>query len=175
MISVAKNNIRIEIEGMDKFLKKLERKAGDEFKREVSLWLEGSGMQFLEEVQRMIKSMQVVDTRRLLNSFDKAGQGNVWEKSFDGLSLTIGTNVEYARYVNDGHWTDDPSRGRASRFIPGTWSGGKFTYIPGARTGMVLKLQYIQGRPYFDNAVKVFGAIFARSFEQKLKNWANRF
>jgi|SRR5690625_3541384 len=169
-----RDNIRVEIEGLDEFMKKVE-KASDGFQKEVELWLEGAGMQFLEEVQRMIKAMQVVDTRRLLNSFDKGGEDNVWEKSFNGLQLTIGTNVEYAGYVNDGHWTDDPSKGRKSRFVPGTWSGSKFIYKPNANTGMVLQLQYIQPRPYFDNAKTVFEAMFGRSFENKLKDWAGKF
>lgn len=163
---------RIDIEGLDDFMKKVE-KASPELQKEVEHWVEGSGMQFLEEVQRMIIQMQVVDTRRLLNSFDKGKEGSVWEKSYDGLQLTVGTNVEYARYVHDGHWTD--SSGRASRFVPGVWSGNKFTYSPGADTGMVLKLQYIEGRPFFDNAVKVFSAMFGRSYENKLREWVNKF
>lgn len=163
--------IHIKVEGMDAFMRRME-KASDSLKGEVSEWLEASGMQFLEEVQRMIISMQVVDTRRLLNSFDKGGSGNVWNKSFDGLSLTIGTNVEYAKYVNDGHITD--GKRRPSRFVPGYWSGDKFHYVPGARTGMVLKLQFIAARPYFDNAKLTFQAIFARSFEGKLQGWVDK-
>lgn len=166
-----KNSIHIKIEGMDAFMKRME-KASSGLKREVSDWLEASGMQFLEEVQRMIISMGVVDTRRLLNSFDKGADGNVWRKSFDGLTLTIGTNVEYARYVNDGHWTD--RKGRPSRFVPGYWSGDKFRYVPGAKTGMVLKLQFVAPRPYFDNAKKTFQAIFQRSFDSKLQKWVDK-
>lgn len=172
---MAGNNIDIKIEGLDEFLHKVQTKAGSQFRSEVTTWLDGSGMQFLSEVQRMIKSMQVVDTRRLLNSFDRGGSGGIWRKVSGGLALEIGTNVEYARYVHDGHWTDDRGKGRASRFIPGKWSGGRFTYQPGASTGMVVKLQYIKGRPYFDNAVNVFRAIFARSFANNLDNWVKRF
>lgn len=169
---MAKNNITVEIEGLQEFLRKVE-KAKTDIKPEVETWLDGSGMQFLEEVQRMIRAMQVVDTRRLLNSFDKGGEGNIWRKTSGGLTLEIGTNVEYARYVNDGHWTD--GKRRKSRFIPGKWSGDKFKYIPGHNEGMVLKLQYIKGRPYFDNARKVFEAIFAESFGKKLDEWVGRF
>lgn len=165
--------MRIEIKGLDEFMRKVER-ASPELNREVQLWLEASGHQFLEEVQRMIIAMRVVDTRRLLNSFDKGSDGNIWEKSASGLTLTVGTNVKYARYVNDGHWTDDPSKGRASRFVPGVWSGNTFRYQPGAKTGMVLRLKYIEGRPYFDNAVKVFRGMFQSSFDNKLKDWVAR-
>ena len=52
-----KNSIHIKIEGMDAFMKRVE-KANTSLKSEVSEWLEASGMQFLEEV---------VDTRRLMN------------------------------------------------------------------------------------------------------------
>lgn len=168
------NNIDINIEGLDEFLKKVEEKQRG-FQKEVETWLDGSGHQFLEEVQKMIVSMQVVDTRRLLNSFDSGGQDGVWEKAANGLQLTIGTNLDYAKYVNDGHWTDDPGKGRASRFIPGSWSGSKFRYSPGSNTGMVLKLQYIEARPFFDNAKTVFKVMLGRSFESKLREWVDKF
>jgi hypothetical protein len=171
---MAKSGINIEVQGMNKLFKRLNKLADKELQQEVELWLEGSGMQFLEEVQLMIKSMQVVDTRRLLNSFNKGAQGGVWTKSVGGLRLTVGTNVDYARYVNDGHWTDSKSAGRPYRFVPGTWSGGKFTYIPGHSEGMILALQYIDGKPYFDNAVTAFRKIFAASFETRVRDWTKR-
>lgn len=171
---MSKTNISVNTEDFEKFAKRLEQVVDKDLQREVKLWLEGSGFQFLEEVQRMIKTMQVVDTRRLLNSFTRGGDGTIWRLSSNGLSLEVGTNVNYARYVNDGHWTDDPSRGRASRFVPGVWQGNSFRYIKGHNEGMVLKLQYIEGRPYFDNAVTVFRAIFERSMGTKLNEWVRR-
>ena len=43
--------------------------------------------------------------RLLLNSFHKGSSGTVWELSDNGLTLEVGTNVEYASYANDAHWT----------------------------------------------------------------------
>lgn len=175
MITVSKNGaFTIKIEGMDKFMRKISR-ASPELRQDVSLWLEGAGFQFLEEVQRTIQTLQIVDTRRLLNSFDKGTDGNIWSKSFNGLELTVGTNVDYARYVNDGHWTDNPSGGRASRFVPGHWRGDRFIYDPRADTGMVVKLQYIPPRQYFEKSIATFEPMFKRSFENKLIEWGNKF
>ncbi len=86
---------QITTQGFREFSAKLNRMAS-EFDRNVAIWLEASGFQFLEEVQNQIIALNVVDTRRLLNSFDKGGDGNVWRSSDGGLVLEIGTNVEYA-------------------------------------------------------------------------------
>lgn len=166
-------NVKIEIEGLDEFMKKLSKKGDTEFKREVATWLDASGFQLLEEIQRMIIAMQVVDTRRLLNSFTKGKDGNVWTISNGGLTLEIGTNVEYAKFVNDGHWANP--RGVDKRFVPGKWENGKFTYIRGHKSGMVLKQQWIEGRPYWDNALVIFEKMFEQSFKNKLRDWVSKF
>jgi len=92
------------VKGFDKFLNDM-RTISEELDREIIVWLEALGMEFLQEIQNQIVEMGVVDTRRLLNSFDKGGEDSVWELTRQKLELRIGTNVEYARWVNDGHWT----------------------------------------------------------------------
>lgn len=86
---------QITTRGFREFSAKLNRMANG-LDQNVALWLEASGFQFLEEVQNQIISLAVVDTRRLLNSFDKGGDGNVWRSSDGGLVLEVGTNVHYA-------------------------------------------------------------------------------
>ena len=164
--------VTIDTRELDKFMKKLEKVASKDLQKEVIIWLDGSGFQFLEEVQLMIVSMQVVDTRRMLSSFTKGKEGNVWQIGSGGLSLTIGTNVDYARYVNDGHWTNP--KGVQTRFIPGTFKNGKFEYDPSADTGMVLKQQFIEAQPYWDNALVIFEKMFQASFKKKLVSWSKQ-
>jgi hypothetical protein len=144
-------------------------------KRDFSILLEAEGMSLLDLVQQKIIALQAVDYRRLLNSFDKGSQGNVWELSNGGLTLTVGTNVKYAQAVNDGHWTvkNKFSRiigGRKARWVPGVWSGNRFIYRPGADEGMLLKEKFIQGKPYWDQALNMFEAIFNQEVEEWFKN-----
>ena len=75
--------------------------------------LEEAGEEFLNIVQSYIESLGNVDTGKPLASFTKGASGNIWELNLGGLTLTIGTNVEYAKWVNDGH------RQKPGRFVPG--------------------------------------------------------
>lgn len=164
---------KVDIAGMQDFMKVVNNLSNDaKLKREVAEWLDASGMQFLEEVQNQIISMGIVDTRRLLNSFDKGGDGNIWNIKNGGLTLEIGTNVEYALYVNDGHMTNP--NGVETRFVPGEWNGDTFEYKRGAKTGMVLKQQWVDGRPYWDNALIIFERMFEQSFQRKFRQWASQ-
>lgn len=162
---MAKGRITVKIEGLERFLKKVERTSGDKLKKEVARWLEASGFQFLDEIQQQIIAMGVVDTRLLLNSFQKGGAENVWHISNGGLTLDIGTRVKYARLVNDGHFTGE------TRWVPGIWKGDSFEYTPGAETGMLLRAQWIEGRPYWDTALVIFERMFGKSFEKKFEQW----
>jgi hypothetical protein len=175
------SKITFQVDGLSEFMKAVNQMGDVSLKAEVSTWIDALGFQFLEEVQRQIISMAVVDTRRLLNSFVKGGDGNVWRKSSGGLVLEVGTNVEYAEAVNDGYDRVKPSNasgkfkdGTLYRFVPGTWSGDTFVYQKGAKTGMILKAKHVAGRPYFDNAAEIFEAMFQKSFERKLDGWLSR-
>lgn len=154
---------QITTQGFREFSAKLNRMANG-LDQNVALWLEASGFQFLEEVQNQIISLAVVDTRRLLNSFDKGGDGNVWRSSDGGLVLEIGTNVEYAKLQNDG-WQ------QVRRFVPGKWEGHNFEYDPHAPTGMMLTAKFIEGRPYWDNAVAIYERMFQSSFDRQFRQW----
>ncbi|WP_404407729.1 HK97 gp10 family phage protein [Jeotgalibacillus malaysiensis] len=164
----------MKVKGLREFIKKLEE-AEKNLSDEMQLWLDASGMEFLDIIQDEIIRTETVDTRRLLNSFDKGDSENVWNISKGGLSLEIGTNVDYASYVNDGHNTVSLSSGKDRRWVPGYWQGDRFVYDPGADTGMLLKQQWVDGSYYWDNALAIFEKMFSKSMERQLEKWLGQF
>lgn len=158
--------------------------ASKDFHKELEQWLDAMGVEFLNEVREQIISRNVKRTTLLLHSFEKGGAGNVWEADLGALQLEVGTSIEYALWANNGHRTFDPSKtkhfklpnGEDARFVPGYWSGDEFIYDPSAKGGMVLKFHWVEGKHYFDAALKVFAPVFEKSFERKLEEWlANYF
>ncbi|PEN41763.1 phage portal protein [Bacillus wiedmannii] len=156
---------QITTRGFREFSAKLNRMANG-LDQNVALWLEASGFQFLEEVQNQIISLAVVDTRLLLNSFTKGDGENVWRSSDGGLTLDVGTSVSYAKVVNDGHQ-------QVRRFVPGRWKGHNFEYDPHAPTGMMLTAKFIEGRPYWDNAIAIYERMFQTAFDRKFRQWVH--
>ncbi|ETT85604.1 MULTISPECIES: HK97 gp10 family phage protein [Bacillus] len=156
---------QITTRGFREFSAKLNRMANG-LDQNVALWLEASGFQFLEEVQNQIISLAVVDTRLLLNSFTKGDGENVWRSSDGGLTLDVGTSVSYAKVVNDGHQ-------QVRRFVPGRWEGHNFEYDPHAPTGMMLTAKFIEGRPYWDNAVAIYERMFQTAFDRQFRQWVH--
>ncbi|MBR1532716.1 MAG: HK97 gp10 family phage protein [Eubacterium sp.] len=143
--------------------------AGPDFKKELKLFLIGLGEEFLRVVQDEIIAREVVDTRLLLNSFSKGGAENVWKLDEGGLTVEVGTNVEYAEFVNDGHWTN--SKGQSGRWIPGSWNGSHFEYQPGAKTGMYLRQQWVEGAHYWDIGLKVMEQMIPGLVDKKVEAW----
>ncbi|MES5896981.1 HK97 gp10 family phage protein [Bacillus cereus group sp. RP43] len=156
---------QITTRGFREFSAKLNRMANG-LDQNVALWLEASGFQFLEEVQNQIISLGVVDTRLLLNSFTKGDGENVWRSSDGGLTLDVGTSVSYAKVVNDGHQ-------QIRRFVPGRWEGHSFEYDPHAPTGMMLTAKFIEGRPYWDNAIAIYERMFQTAFDRQFQQWVH--
>lgn len=148
-------------------------KSEAEFKNEIKKFTEELGEEFLRIVEDEIIRLEVVDTRLLLNSFKKGGQDNIWSIEDNGFSVEVGTNVEYASYVNDGHWTN--TKGVKMRWIPGTWNGDRFVYTPGAKTGMLLKQKWIPGSHYFDSALNIMEKMIPQILEEKLAEWMSAF
>lgn len=68
-------------------------------------------------------------------------------ESLDESEAVIKSPAVYARWVNDGH---DQQPGR---FIPGTWNGDKFQYIPRNKTGMVLKAGHVEGKHFVEDSI----------------------
>lgn len=88
------SNFKIDTRELDKFFKKFKKVASKEFKKEVATWLEAMGFEFLDIIQDEIIRTKTVDTRLLLNSFQKGNGENIWKISNGGLTLEVGTNVE---------------------------------------------------------------------------------
>lgn len=80
------------------------------------------------------KKLTPVDTGRLRNAWELS---QVFRKG-DELYIVLFNPVEYASFVEDGHM-------QRNRFVPGSFLGGKFEYIPGYPFGMLLQNKWIPG------------------------------
>lgn len=92
----------------------------------------------LEEISPLIP----VDTSRLVSSFQVG--------VITSDEAEIGTNVEYAIYVNDGHV-------HHKRFLPISYlsAGGRGKYIkPGNTKGIMLKEKYVPGKHFLENGMR---------------------
>ncbi|CUB44684.1 MULTISPECIES: HK97 gp10 family phage protein [Bacillus] len=162
----------MRIKGLDQFVQALHQATHGGLRQEYEIWLEGMGYQFLDIVQDEVIQTQTVDTRRLLNSFHKGDQENIFSMTAGKLKLDVGTNLDYASYVNDGHFTIDPSKNQDRRWVPGRWKGDRFEYDPAEKnSGMLLKFKWVDGSGYWDNAMAIFEMMFERSLERKLQQW----
>jgi bacteriophage HK97-gp10 putative tail-component len=167
---------------MDKFVvdtselkeltKTFEKLAGEETKKQFKVWVESMGFEFLDIIKKEIISLEVVDTRLLLTSFKRGDKNNIWTISEGGLTIDVGTNVKYAAFVNDGHFTTP--EGVVSRWVPGYWEGNKFKYDKNAKTGMLLKRKWIEGTHYWESALKIFEKVFNKSLEKNLSQWLDK-
>lgn len=158
----------IDVSQLESFARSCEAAAAD-LKPHVGKALEEAGEEFLDIVQEYIQSLNNVDTGKLLASFTKGGAGNIWEMNTDGLTLRIGTYVEYAKWVDIGH------RQQPGRFIPGFWEGKHFRYSPGAKTGMVLKASFAKGSHYFSRSVGVFRRMFPEMIDESFEQFFRRY
>lgn len=167
--------VRIETTELRRFVERLNKAGrGDrDFERELALFLDAVSVEFLSYVQDSIIRAGSVDTRLLLNSFQKNAEGNVFTVQEGGLQIEVGTNVEYASYVNDGHWTNP--NGVNVRWVPGEWSGDRFIYQPGAKTGMLLKQKWVEGSHYFDEAVRLMERMAPQFMERKMQQWIDQY
>lgn len=165
--------VTMDMGPMREFAQLLKRASGEAFKKELKTLMNALGLEFLRVVQDEILARDVVVTRLLLNSFGKGGEGNIWKSSDGGLTLDVGSGVEYARFVNDGHYTTPA--GAAQRFVPGSWQGGRFVYEQGAKTGMLLKRKWVRGRRFWEAGIRHFEPIMEKTIEQKIDEWIRKY
>ena len=158
----------IDTSQLEEFARKVEAASAD-LKPYVGKALEEAGEEFLKIVQRNIEAQGNVDTKRLLSSFTKGEDGNIWNLDLGGLSLQIGTNVEYAKWVDRGH------RQTPGRFIPGVFVGDKFQYVPGAKSGMVLKASFTKGSFYFSRSADTLRRMFPEMIDNSFEQFFNRY
>ena len=167
-------HVKVDFSEFNDFMDKV-RRAGkeNEFQKELAVFMEGIADQFLIYVQDQMIKRKVVDTRLLLNSFQKSTDGNVYTISDNGMTIEVGTNVEYASYVNKGHHLNPT--GVNTRFVPGYWKGDRFIYDPGANTGMILKQKFIEGSHYFDHAIEDIEKFIPTSMNARVEEWSKRY
>nr|WP_300815442.1 HK97 gp10 family phage protein [uncultured Acetatifactor sp.] len=166
--------VRIDATELRRFVERLNQAGrGKEFEKELSRFLDAIAVEFLSYVQDFIIQAGSVDTRLLLNSFQKSGEGSVFIAQEGGLQIEVGTNVEYASFVNDGHWLNP--KGVDMRWVPGEWQGERFIYQPGAKTGMLLKQKWIEGSHYFDDAIRLMERMAPQFMERKMQQWLEQY
>ncbi|MCY9219017.1 HK97 gp10 family phage protein [Bacillus haynesii] len=165
----------MRIDGLDEFIQALDEAIDGGLQSQYELWLEAMGYEFLDIVQDEIMKTETVETRRLLNSFQEGDADNIFSTTAGNLTLDVGTNLEYASFVNDGHFTIDPSKNLDRRWVPGRWKGDRFEYDPAAETGMLLRFQWIDGSGFWDNALAIFERMFEKSLDRKLQEWLDEF
>lgn len=165
--------VDIDTSDAGRFFDALEAAAKGGFRKELELFLEGLGNEFLRIVEDEIIRRKVLDTRLLLASFHKGDGNNLWELTEGNLTLEVGSTLEYAGYVNDGHWTNP--KGVDKRFVPGYWQGDRFVYDPNAKGGMVLKQHFVDGKPYFDSAIRILDKMLPSFLDEKLQEWLDNY
>lgn len=165
--------VNIDTSDAGRFFDALEAAARGGFRKELELFLEGLGVEFLRIVEDEIIRREVLDTRLLLASFHKGDDNNVWDITEGGLTLEVGSTLKYAGYVNDGHWTNP--KGVARRFVPGYWEGDRFIYDPEAEGGMVLKQKWVDGKPYWDSALRILDKMLPEFLDAKLQEWLDNY
>lgn len=176
------SSVQCDFSEFKEFFDKMETAAKGAFRQEMELFLMGIGEEFLRVLGEEIKRKKVMDTRNLLNSFHRGHEANVWEIEDGGLVLEVGTNVEYASYVNDGHWIvkhkkDEESaleENEKARFVPGTWDDNKFTYDPNAKTGIVLR-KWVKGAHYWESALRIMDKIFPQALDRRMQEWLDKY
>lgn len=156
--------IEVDTSELSDFFNKCNRAGSGELKKAFELFLEGIGMEFLRVLQDEIIRKGVVDTRLLLSSFQKGDKDNVWELTKGSITLEVGTNVEYAKYANDGHWQN-------KRFVPGHWEKNRFVHEKGAKTGMMLTAKRIEGKQYWESGIKIIQDMIPEFLEAKMQWW----
>ena len=175
--------VDIDTSDAGRFFDALEAAAKGGFRKELELFLEGLGNEFLRIVEDEIIRRKVLDTRLLLASFHKGDGNNLWELTEGNLTLEVGSTLEYAGYVNDGHWTVNPNNpksfslkdGTTARFVPGYWQGDRFVYEKGTKGGMVLKQRFVDGKPYFDSAIRILDKMLPSYLDNKLQEWIDNY
>ena len=152
----------MKIDGLDRLISQLQTACDGGLKAEYQVWLEDMGLEFLDIIQDELIKENAVDTGRLLKSFTQGDKENHFFLSKGGLTLEVGTQLEYASSSGERRW------------VPGRLTGSRFEYDPNASTGMMLASQWIEGNGYWDHAVMLYEQMFEQSLDRKLQSWFDR-
>lgn len=116
------------VENFSRFVDKWEEKKAVLLKRMANIY------------QSEVKPLVPEDTSRLVDSISVFGEGIPQDY------IEVGTNVEYALYVNDGHV-------QHKRFLPAERLsvGGRAKYLKNKdQKGIMLSERYVQGKFFFE-------------------------
>lgn len=166
---MADRTVKIDVTQMEEFFSKMGAAGNGDFKKEVTKFLETLAEDFLAKVQDAIINEDFSKSTNLVSSFKKGEKDNIWILSSGGTTLEVGTNVKYAAYVNDGHWTN--KKGVERRWVPGYWDGEEFVYVPGAKTGMLLKQQWVEGKHFWEDTINLMELTIPKYLEAKMDSW----
>ena len=179
---MAYNSITLDINDLKRFRDKLNQAKNGGFREHIAKALGQLGDEFLKIVQDEIMRRQVVDTGNLFESFHRGSNENIMEFTASGmkLELEVGSLLEYASYVNDGHWTNP--EGVVMRFVPGDVkldSDGKiteFTYNPNPKkkTGMMLKQKWVPGKHYWEAALRLLEKKSPGILDKELQDYLDK-
>ena len=165
--------VELDLQDLKKFISKVDDFNKSDFNKELALFLDALGIEFLRIVEDEIIRSKTVDTRKLLKSFTKSSEGNIYKISEGSLELEVGTNVTYASFVNDGHWLNP--KGKDIRFVPGRWDGDRFIYDPHSSEGMLLRQKFIKGSHYWDSAIRIIKRMIPRFLDRKIEDWMKKY
>lgn len=142
---MAKNRY-VTIDALEEWQRGLAEMGGEAFERMQDRALRTTGLRIQEYLDDLTPTAP--GGGRLKGSMSVGHPDNVFEIVVGNKSyVVVGTNVDYAPYVNDGH------EQRKGRFIPGEWRSGTFHYMPGHKEGMVLTGKVIPGARMFDKSM----------------------
>lgn len=132
------NNDGFIIEGWDEFVERFSDLV-DKWEDKKAELLKKMGTIYRAEIMPNVP----VDTSRLVDSITVFGEGIPQDY------VEVGTNVEYALYVNDGHI-------QHRRFLPAERLsvGGKTKYLKNNQKGIMLKEKYIQGSFFMEKGMQ---------------------
>lgn len=122
------------IEGWNEFVERFSNLA-DKWDDKKRILLERMGNIYHAEIIPHVP----VDTSRLVDNIFVFGEGISQDY------IEVGTNVEYALYVNDGHV-------QHKRFLPAERlsAGGKAKYLKEGAKGIMLSERYVQGKFFME-------------------------
>lgn len=156
-----------DFDGLAKKFKRLSDEGINQILRNIA---EAVGETLLNLVVDEIDKQELIDTGLMWNSFSRGEDANVWEWDVDrnAISIEVGSNLPYARHLNDGYTI------HKAHFVPGFWrANGQFVYDPNSRTGFMAKPREFVGRRYFDIAVEELeggmNALIIKRLEKELE------
>lgn len=162
------------VHDFDGLARRFRQLANDGIERILRNIAEAAGEALLNMIIDEINKQGLIDTGVLQGSFSRGEDGNTWEWDVDrnALVLEVGSNLPYAKYLNDGYTIEK------AHFVPGVWRNGRFEYDPSAKTGFLAKPRSFIGRRYLDIATDNFkggmNEFIVRRLERELERMLGR-